>query len=209
MRFWAVVPLLMITSAAASQEARVLGVHVEYRDPKGTSAGLAAGVSYGYRADESVDLAIGVDYFRKVYSQVTQVAEEDFPGGITERTVSKKLEYRTVIVPLYGMITIRIPLTYSVFAYLRGGVGYELLFNREQNYELGVEERRTYHGMGWRFGVGAAMRLGRRSVLEAGLLYHSAEVEREKKDSRKGLPVWKTVDLSGLGAAVGIRIETR
>jgi hypothetical protein len=193
----------------AAQEARVFGLSVEYRDPKGTSAGFAVGASYGYRADESVDLSVGIDYFRKSYEDVAQVAEEDFPGGVTERTVAKRLEYRTVILPIYGAVTIRIPLDYRLSAYVRGGVGYEFLFNRERNYELGVEANRTYHGLGWRFGLGATTQLGRRSQLELGLLYHSAEVEREKKESTRGLPVWKTVDLSGIGVAAGIRIEMR
>jgi len=198
---------IVLPVESLSQEARLLGIHVGYRNPKATRSGVFVGASYGFFADETVDLSAGFDYFRRSYSELTEVAKENFPSGVEEVTVRKTLDYRTTILPLYGTVTIRIPLDYSKWLYLRGGVGYTFLFNHERNYEDNVEAKRTYHGMSWRFGSGLMLRLGTRSVLEVGVLYHSAEVSREKKESPQGLPVWKSVDLSGIAVSAGVKLE--
>lgn len=206
-------PLLLLALLTFSplsvpaQEGKVLGLNVGYRNPKGARAGFSVGAYYGFAADEAVDLTVGFDYFRKSYSEITEVARENFPSGVEEVTVRKVLDYRTTILPVYGAVTIRMPIDYTMSVYLRGGVGYSFLFNHERNYEDNVEAKRTYRGMSWRFGFGIMSRLAGRSLVEIGVVYHSAEVEREKHESPKGLPVWKSVDLSGIGFVAGLRIE--
>jgi len=200
--------LMLFSLQAAAQEARLYGFRVGYRNPKATQPGFFVGAFYGFVADEAVDFAFGADYFSKKYSRVTEVAAEDFPSGVHEITVRKELDYSTTILPIYAMITVKMPMNYVTSAFLRGAVGYSFLFNRERNYQDQAEAKRTYRGMTWQMGGGILYRLGSRSQLEFGVVYHSAEVNREKRESPRGLPVWKSVDLSGVAFVLAIRLES-
>ena len=203
--------LLVVLLAAPSvwaQRENVYGVELGYRNPRATQAGFSVGGVYGVAADEAVDLGVGFDFFRRKYTKETEVASQDFPSGVHEATVQRELEYVTTILPVYGVLTIKMPLNYSSSVFLEGAMGYSFLFNTERNYEEQVEAKRTYHGMSWRMGGGLLHRIGSRSFLKIGVFYHSAEVSREKKESPRGLPIWKSVDLSGIGVRVGVRIAS-
>ncbi len=201
-----VLAVLLAAPLARAQGESVYGVEVGYRNPKATQPGFLIGGIYGVAADEAVDLGVGFDFFRRKYTKETEVASQDFPSGVHETTVQRELEYTTTILPIYGFLTIKMPINYSSSVYLEGTLGYTFLFSNERNYEEQVEAKRTYHGMAWRMGGGLMHRIGSRSALKIGVFYHSAEVSREKKESRRGLPVWKSVDLSGIGVRIGVRI---
>ncbi len=201
-----VLAVLLLAPLAYAQRESVYGVEVGYRNPKATQSGFSVGGVYGVAADEAVDLGVGFDFFRRKYTRETEVASQDFPSGVHETTVQRELEYTTTILPIYGFLTIKMPINYSSSVYLEGALGYTFLFSDERNYEEQVEAKRTYHGMSWRMGGGLMHRIGSRSYLKLGVFYHSAEVSREKEESPRGLPIWKSVDLSGIGVRVGVRI---
>ncbi len=88
-----------------------------------------------------------------------------------------------------------------------GGVGYELLWVNENNYDPAnlVDDLRFYSGFGWQVGAGVSLPMSRNSDLFAEALYHGGSPSKDK-GTKAGLPVREEVDMSGLMIKLGIRL---
>lgn len=209
-RTWTFVGVLVLSglmwgpTTSVAQWGKELGVRVAFLSPKDAKSGFSIGASLGAEVDEAVSIGLAADFFRRHYVKTSEVATKDYESGVSETTVQKEVEYNTTIVPLLAELLVKMRAS-RVHAYLlRGGLGYELLWNKEQNFEQNVSERRFYSGFTWQIGGGILYRLGRRSDITAELFYSSAEVGRNRTKTPAGLPVWDQVDLSGIGGRVTI-----
>ncbi|MCR4438579.1 MAG: outer membrane beta-barrel protein [bacterium] len=194
--------LVPVTSSA--QWEKQLGVRVGFLSPKDAKSGFSIGASLGAEVDEAVSIGIAADLFRRHYVKTSAVATTEYQSGVSETTIQKEVDYNTTIVPLLAELLVRMRGS-RVHAYLlRGSLGYELLWNKEQNFAQDISERRFYSGFTWQVGGGIMYRLGRRSDISAEVFYSSAEVSRNRTETPAGLPVWDQVDLSGIGARVTV-----
>jgi len=184
----------------------MIGVHAGYMNPKDTKSGLFLGGSWGTSIDESVSLGLSFDVFHTSYAEETRVALET-ANGMTTKTYMTEMEYSRIILPLLVEVNAKIPLGRYIVYMLRGGVGYSFLWSREKNYEKGTNETRNFGGMTWQAGFGIFYEVGSESTLTIGLTYTRGRVSREVTKSVEGLPIEERVDLSGLGARVGILIN--
>lgn len=199
--------LLIPVVGALGQGTPILEIRGGYLNPKDTDAGLILGGSYGISIDERIDLSVGVDYFRKNYTKETEVADTNFVSGVQERTVVRELEYNTSLLPISASVNIRLPFQPPLYWYFGGSVSYQFLFNKENNYEKGISERRTYKGWGWMVRAGIEYTIGSRSSILVETFYNICKVKRDTERVQEGLPIWDEVDVSGLGFRAGLRLE--
>ena len=198
--------VFMTVPETYAQRGKSLSVRVGYLNPKDAKSGFSIGGSLSGVVDEAVQIGLGFDFFRKTYTKTSHVATQDYASGINEETIQKEVEYTTTILPIMAELLVKIPGGWSHSYFIRGGLGYELLWNKESNYVDDKSESRFYSGFAWQVGVGIMYKLGRVSSLFAEGIYNSAEVSRGESETPAGLPVWQEVDLSGFGVRVGVNM---
>jgi len=199
------VGILIETQVILAQALSTTTFKVGYFDPKGSKSGFIFGGSYSWIVDESVDIGIAVDYFRKKHTEETEIAESINPDGTVEKEIRKDAEFTTNIVPIYGVINVKFPAGSYLNYFLSGGLGYEMLFSKEKNLENATEKSRYYSGFKWIASVGLLYQTGSRSSFLAELFYDGTKVSRDKKNET-GAPVRYEVDLSGFGFRIGVRM---
>jgi hypothetical protein len=196
---------LIVAFAAASSayagKGRAYTLRVSYFMPDYADSWFTFGGSVGTMIDESIEIAIGTDIYYKYYTKQTEVATDKAGTNI----VTMEVENNTVIVPLMAELMVKFPALWKGSIFGHGGIGYEVMWNKEQNYAQNVTDKRWYGGFAWQLGAGVSLRLGRSSALFAEGYYHHAKVRR-KKGVVEYLPVYEQVNLSGVGARVGLSI---
>ena len=197
------------SSVVFSQALSATTLKAGYFNPRGSKSGFIFGGSYTWIIDESVDIGMAVDYFRKVHTQETEIAESVSAGGTVEKEISKEAEFTTNILPLYGVINVKFPAGYSLDYFVSGGLGYEMLFSKEQTFgENSNKISRFYSGFKWILSAGILYHIGSRSSFIVEALYDGTKVSRDKKNET-GTPTRYEVDLSGFGIRVGVRMGIR
>lgn len=192
--------VIIETPQAFGQASSATTLKAGYFDPKGSKAGFIFGGSYSWIIDESVDIGIAVDYFRKNHSEDSTQVQGD------ETLVIKYADFTTNIVPIYGVLNIKFPAGMYMDYFLSGGLGYEMLFRKEQSYgQDEAKKSRFYSGFKWILSAGLMYRIGSQSSFIAEAFYDGTTVSRDKKDEATGLARYE-VDLSGFGVRVGIRM---
>lgn len=183
-----------------SQPMSVTTLKAGYFNPKASKAGFIFGGSYTWAVDQSVDVGIAVDYFRKNHAEDSTIVQGD------ETLRIKYVDLTTNIIPIYGLINIKFPAGVGMDYFVSGGVGYEMLFRKEQTYGPNSSKNsRYYSGFKWLISAGLMYRIGYRSSFIAEAFYDGTVVSREKKDEPTGLARYE-VDLSGFGIRAGIRM---
>ncbi len=191
----------------AMGQLRPAALKIGYLNPKDAQPGLLLGADFTFPVDETVEMGFSANVFYRNYKKLSSVAAPGYSAGINEKTLQQELEYTTLSAPLYAIINILIPMNRYFGYQLHGGLGYEFLFNQENNYLEQKSEKRFYKGMSWLVSAGFHYRIGSRSSITGELLYHSAKVSRSRSETPEGLPIWREVDLSGFGFRFGIRFN--
>ena len=198
--------LSITTSCIFAQAPSVTTLKAGYFNPKGSKAGFIFGGNYSWVIDESVDIGIGVDYFRKNYTKETKIAQSVSAGGTVENQIVTDAEFTTNILPIYGVLNIKFPAGTYLDYFVSGGLGYEMLFSKEQTYgENSFNKTRFYSGFKWLLSAGIMYRIGSRSSFLVEAFYDGTKVSRDKK-VEQGAPIRYEVDLSGFGIRCGIRM---
>ena len=192
--------ILAQTSSVFGQRFSATTLKAGYFDPKGSKAGFIFGGNYSWIIDESVDIGIAVDYFRKNHSEDSTEVQGD------ETLRIKYVDLTTNIIPVYGLINIKFPAGMYMDYFISGGLGYEMLIRKEQTYGAQSSKKsRFYSGFKWMVSAGIMYRIGSNSSFIAEAFYDGTTVSREKKDEPSGLARYE-VDLSGFGIRAGIRM---
>jgi len=189
-----------------AESGRAYSIRASYFSPSDAKAGFAFGGSVGTMIDEAVEIGVGADIFYKNYRKDTRVAETISPSGIVTSTVVTEVQYDTVIFPVMLDLRVKFPALWKGNIFAHGGIGYEVLWNREQNFQTKVKETRWYGGFTWLVGAGLSFDLGSNSAFFVEGYYNGAKVRRNLKEAILELPVFEEVDLSGLGARVGFSL---
>jgi hypothetical protein len=208
MKVWQALFIFALGYHTVFAQSGIIDIHAGYMNPKDAKAGMLIGGMFGTKVDEAVDVGIGFDVFHKSYADVSQVAQSD-ETGLTSKTYVTEVDYSRTIIPLHIVINVKIRAG-RYFGYLiRGGLGYQFLISKEQNYELETTDTRRYGGLGWQGAAGLYYNVGDRSTLTADVFYNNAQVSRSVDKSTRGLPTQERVSLSGLGIRLGVILDMR
>jgi len=202
--FLVLAAILMSNVANGLAQVRPTGIRLGYLDPKGSQAGLILGLDLTAQVDETVELGVTINGFRKSYEKTTTIAQQVSAGGLIEKQVQQELAFTTFFLPIMAEAIVHFGQEDFHF-FANGGLGYEMLWNNENNLAQQKRERRYYSGFMWLAGGGFQQRLGSRSAFIGEVFYHNATVKRNQTKNTEGLPVWSQVDLSGLGFRGGLR----
>jgi hypothetical protein len=173
-------------------------------NPNDTKAGLILGVRTGRDFDQRVLVGFSADLFWKKFTRESTVSSDTTIGGVHYTTMQRTVDYTTLILPLMITIDVQIPVeNLPIKPYFGGGIGYQLLFNKEDNYEQHISDSRFYSGFGFQFEVGAEYQMSPSTGLTLEAFYNGCKAKRGGGTSL-GLPTWEEVDISGMGFRLGI-----
>ena len=181
---------------------------VGYLDPEDAKPGLIWGINLGRMIDESLSWSFEFNYYQKSYTKITTVDDIQLPSGITPSEQQKELEYKTYMVPLFLKLNWERQLGQGSALYIRasGGLGWEMVWNKESNYETGDKSSRFYNGFGWQATAGLGFQISSSANLFVDGLYNGSKVSRNSSTSDIGLPTWEELDISGFGVRAGVSI---
>jgi hypothetical protein len=182
---------------------------IGYFDPKAAKPGYIFGANLGRMIDESLSWSFELNYFQKSYNKETKVEDIEIPGsGIDPEIKQLELSYKTIIVPIFLKLNYEHPLGKRSPFYARGsaGIGWELVWNKEDNYITKIHKTRFYHGFGWQGNLGIGLEMSSTSNLFADIMYNSSKPKRNEKKNEVGMPTWEELDISGFGIRVGVSI---
>ncbi len=201
-------PILLIFALTQTSSAQLPYTEFKfgYFNPEDATDGYLFGLHLGRMIDESLSWGVEINYFRKTYRDITEVPDTD-PQVIKPRDVQKNLEFVTQIVPVWAKLNYEHPIAPRSPFFLRGsaGIGWEFVWNKEDNFAEGISDTRFYNGFGWQLAAGVGLEISSKSVLFLDAFYNGAKVKRGD-DVINGLPTWEELDISGLGLKVGVSI---
>jgi opacity protein-like surface antigen len=173
-------------------------------NPNDTDAGLMLGVRTGRDFDQQVLVGFSADLFWRKYTRESSVSSDTTIGGVHYSTLQRSVDYTTLILPLMITIDVQIPVQNSpVKPYIGGGIGYELVFNKENNYDEGISDSRFYSGFGYQIEVGALYKMSPSVDFTLEGFYNGCKAKRGA-GTDMGLPTWEEVDVSGMGGRIGV-----
>ncbi len=180
---------------------------VGYLDPRDTKAGYIFGINVGRMIDESLSWSFELNYFQKNYKKITDVAVSQ--NGLNRYSTKElRVELTSRIVPLF----LKLNYEHSVrpgsplYARASGGVGWEFVWNKENNYDTNQFKNRFFNGFGWQLSGGLGFEISSSANLFIDAFYNESKVKRNKKTNSLGYPTWEELDISGLGVRLGISI---
>ena len=197
----------VMQTALAGPGVSLLEIGGGYINPEGVDGSSILTAAYGIVVDERVDISIGLGYSNKTYTKLSDVADTSYASGVIQKTVTKNMEYHTTLLPVMAHVNVRIPFSPPLAWYAGGSASYTFLFNKERNYEEGIEEKRIYRGINWILRAGMEYTIGSRSAIFAEAMYNIGNVKRNVDETVKGLPIWDEVSLRGFGLRAGLRLE--
>ncbi len=179
-----------------------------YIDPKAAKSGYLFGINLGRMIDESLSWSMEFNYFQKVYRKVTTDYEIQLPSGIQPTGKELEFEYKTYIIPLFLKLNLENQLGKGGPFFLRGsvGLGWEMVWNKENNYLNNSHSTRFYHGFGWQATAGVGVQISSSANIFIDGFYNGSRVKRNQDTNEDGLPIWEELDISGPGIRAGVSI---
>lgn len=175
-------------------------------NPKDAKSGVILGFRTGRDFDNVVLLGFSADLFWKSYTKESAVSADTTIGGVHYTTLQRSVDYKTLILPLMITADVRIPVENApIKPYFGGGIGYQLLFNKEDNFEEGISDSRFYSGFGYQFQVGVEYKMSPHAGFYLEAFYNGCKAKRSSS-SDTGLPTFEEVDISGIGFRVGLTL---
>ncbi|RMI28092.1 MAG: hypothetical protein D6681_00030 [Calditrichaeota bacterium] len=178
-----------------------------FLDPEDTGSGNLIGISTGRRIDNRLFWGLEVNYFRTVYQQVTTIADTIL-GGAGVKTKQLELKFTTTVIPIFLKLDYELKLGPRSPFYFRasGALGWELIWNNENNFLLDIERTRFFQGLGWQLTTGLGIRISDKGLLFVDAIYNNAVASRNRERNELGLPIFQEIDVSGFGFKAGINI---
>jgi len=199
--------LILAASSAYAGKKDAYTLRVSYYEPESAVAGFTFGGSAGAVFDDIVTLGVGTDVYYRNFTKDSKVATQGYVDGSSSTLYVTEIQYDTVIVPVMAELSIRIPIVWKLSAFGHGGLGFDIMWTKEQDFATGVSDSRWYAGFAWMGGVGLSYKLGNDTALYAEGFYKHSKVKRNRDDLTVDMPVFEEVDLSGLGVRLGVALE--
>jgi hypothetical protein len=174
--------------------------------PSDAESGFIGGIGFGKMVDEKIGAGLEINYYGKTFNKETKVADDPGTGGTPgSTTILTEIENSTTLIPIMFNLVLVTQAGPNFDLRFTGGVGYELLWVNENNYQLNIDETRFYSGFAWQVGAGASIPMSRNSDIFAEAVYLGGTPSKDE-GKELGLPVRSEVDMSGLMVRIGIRL---
>jgi hypothetical protein len=178
--------------------------HVGLLIPKAAKSGFIGGINLGRVIDENIGWTVEFNYYGKSYKKEELSARTVENGIVIDETVTE-IDNSITMIPVFFKLIFLSPVSPKFDMRVGGGIGYEVLWNKENNYITNEHETRFYHGFAWEIGAGISTQLSRASDLFMDIIYHNGSPSRSG-ETKEGLPVRKELNMSGIIFRAGIRI---
>jgi hypothetical protein len=196
---------LIIFSTAIFAQEKSTELHVGFLIPKGAKTGFIGGINLGKSIDENISWGIEIDCYKKSYTKETNIADS-VAGDAIVRTRLTEIENSVIMLPVYFKVIFNTPVNPKYLIRVSGGVGYEVLWNKMNNYLIRIKETKFYRGFTWQLGVGISTQLSRATDAFLDVVYHNGAPSRSEDIPDIGLPVKQEISMSGVIFRIGIRI---
>lgn len=181
-------------------------IKVGYFSPKGGDGGLIIGYENAFITNEVLSFGWSFDWYHDKYTDkeyVNFLNENDPFGGEVNELRAKT---NTNIFPVMANLTGYIPVGRDNYAFVKGSMGFEVLFISYTNYySPNTNEDKILATMNYRFTAGFGHYLGRNSEIFAEVGYHSSTPSWEYEIDQNGRKrtYERELDMSGMMARIG------
>ncbi len=198
---------ILILTSAGFTKAPFTEFKIGFLNPEAAESGYIFGANFGRMIDESLSWSFELNYFQKSYRKVTKEEDVFIPGG-SAVIKQLELEYKTRIIPIFLKLNYEHPIGPRSPLYIRGsaGLGWEMAWNEEDNYQNDTHKTRFYHGFGWQANAGVGLEISSSANLFVDAFYNGSKVKRNQSKNDEGFPTWEELDISGLGIRLGVSI---
>jgi len=181
---------------------------IGYFYPEDAKQGVIWGLNLGRMIDESLSWSFELNYYQKTYSKVSAIQDTTYQSGLNPREVQEEINYKTYIIPLFLKLNWEKQLAYKSPLFLRisGGLGWEMVWNKESNYFTDNFATRFYHGFGWQGNLGLGYQISSSANFFIDGFYNGSKPTRNKGTTEAGFPTWEELNLSGFGVRVGVSV---
>ncbi len=176
-------------------------------DPIDTGSGNILGISTGRKIDNRLYWSIEINHFKTTFRKTTTIADS-IVGGITFTKEQVELEFTTRIIPIFLKLDYELEMGEQSPFYFRasGGLGWEFIWNHENNFVEDIERTRFFNGLGWQVTAGLGLKISRDGLFFFDVVYNDSEATRQNERNEAGLPTFQQIDVSGFGFKAGINI---
>jgi hypothetical protein len=177
-------------------------------NPEGAvDGGRFFGFRTGAEFDDRLTVSFNADAYWRSYTEEATIAQDvDVHGNVITTSVTS-LETSSTLIPLGVSLGIRLPGSRTVTPFVGAGVAYEILVNDVRDFATGIEDTNVYGGFGWQIFGGLMVPITSGTRFLGELWFNDAEVSREVDSYSRGLPVRESIDVSGVGARLGIEFS--
>jgi len=128
--------------------------------PQACDGGFGIGLEYGLHIDKNLDVALGLDWFKKEFTDKEYVGDvEDLDGYIDGTQYSNLGDVTIYDFPLMLSVTAKFPIGQTAKWFATGGLGAEMLYASLTAYDEDeqdtVEESVLAFDFNWRLGGGS------------------------------------------------------
>jgi len=171
-------------------------------DQPGNGLYLNGGV--GATMAQQIDLGVQLSWYHHGTNGETFVRESTLPDGTRVRTVVTTQDINTDLVPVMGVLRVRIPVSPQLQPYVGGGVGWEWLTIQGTDAN-GIDFQNDYDGFGAQLFGGLNMSVGRTAGIYGEAVWNASTPKAEFFDPSIGQVVREEADFDGLAFHGGLR----
>jgi len=152
---------------------------------------------------KGVEMGISSDYQRRSHSAGERIDEYRDPSGNLVKTTVPTAEVSSSLVPVMGLLELRIP-TPGLQPYVGAGAGYEWLFVDGDDFVNNTHFSDTFGGFGWQGFGGIDLSINEKARLSAEAFWNQSNVSRHLVDPYSGLEVKQQINVRGGGIRGGL-----
>jgi hypothetical protein len=198
--------LFLMINGALSQSVKYMEFSGGMLAAESPGTGFLGGVALGRMVDESVGFSIASDIYYRSRTERTLVKGEPLPGGGYQEYYEESLHQSTLMLPLFFQLQYHGNITQHIILRVSAGAGYEFLWNKANNYELGTKDTKFFSGFGWHADAGLSYPASSSSDFFAAVSYHGGAPSTDTVNNEAGLPSYAQVDMSGFAFQIGLRL---
>jgi hypothetical protein len=167
-------------------------------------SGLYLNGTIGSVLAEQIDLGLQMSWYHRSTGGESFVREYDLPDGTHVSQVVSNQSIDTDLVPVMGMLRVRIPVSPGLQPYVGGSVGWEWLTVSGTD-SSGFDFSNDYDGFGAQLFGGVNMNVGPSMGLYGEAVWNASTPKAEFFDPSIGQTVREEVDMDGLALHGGLR----
>lgn len=176
-------------------------------DPNDTGSGYTGGISMGRRIDNRLWWGFEGLYFKSSYTQTTTVPDTVLLGNVIS-TKQVELDYNTTMLSLFINLSYERRFNQTSVFYYRAstGLGWEFIWNKENNYVDNVSRTRSFNTPALYLTTGLGLGISQTGLIFVDLVYNMATAKSNTQTNQGGLPTYQEINMSGFGFRLGVNL---